>query len=756
MSDFVGGAPRATRLTAAAQAGPHSSLTARVAMPTTLRLLGVGLLLTASAPTFGQRAAYVGDLQTVDRAVLNAAALDPNFAPQAAPQRPREAPKRTSFFGKLTPSWLMGSNDDKTETTQAPAASGVQPVAYNRRSSLSHRPGAKPRTRWTQPAPTKPTTQAPQRSGGVATRATTGQRASLVDLVGFSKKPQATNAGKLPAPIARPTAPPAPSGVRVAHTNASALPLPIALAPNPTAGVGAAFVGDGPQPTTPQMVADPALAALAKAPSPEAKPLIVINDAAISNETIVADTPIDEAPGAVLFVTDASDGFAETTDSPTLTVETTESVDAAPEAIAIAAPPTIVTTPAEPITIDPESGLEAATAAPIVVSDAPVAETPSTTSLDQPELDPLPTAASIAARVTESAAPTGDYQEQRIGLPPRRPSREPEPSDRAKSLLAEAHGLAQEAAEAEDYTAILQRCRYVLAIDRAPQAVAYANQLAAWSLNCRGEALLEQGRVDEAEADFTDALRTDQECWRAEHNLGVLHSHRGETERARQRFDRTLRLNPEYAKAYSNRAALAVRDGDFQTAMRDYERAIEADPDLAIAHAGRGRICHLLGKLEMALRHLDAAALLEPGDASIAVARGDLLVDLGRYGNAKAAYERAIAIDPEDATAYRNLAWMQATCPLPAFRDGQAAVINAKRAAELTGDQDDITLDTQAAAEAAVGRFEEAVALAQRAIDAAPEADAEAYLKRLDGYLRGEAFTSRPIGSGVVQASYTK
>lgn len=328
-----------------------------------------------------------------------------------------------------------------------------------------------------------------------------------------------------------------------------------------------------------------------------------------------------------------------------------------------------------------------------------------------------------------------------------------EPTARARDLLTEARELGQDAHNTDDYLAVVQRCRYALAIDKSPQAADYANELAAWALTKRGELLSDDGRLAEAEVDFLEALRCKDDCWRAVHNLGILAAQAGEIEVARERFMETIALNPEYAKAYSNLGALSVVEGDFERAVHHYENAIEIDPDLGVAHAGRGRVCHMLGELDQALRHLDAAALLAPEDGAIALSRGDLLVDLGRYGLAKRAYERAILIAPEDPTAHRNLAWMLATCPVEAFRNGNAALEYAAEAERLVETPDDILLDTTAAALAAIGRFEEATEVVREAIQIAPEPDASEYRRRLALYERGEAFTTQPV-EGVRQASH--
>ncbi len=368
----------------------------------------------------------------------------------------------------------------------------------------------------------------------------------------------------------------------------------------------------------------------------------------------------------------------------------------------------------------------------------PVTRTAEPQPIPSATVQPKPIIARTAPRVNPTKNP---FVKSRAIVDPNK-----EPTERSRILLSEAHGMAQDANSLEQYTAIVQRCRYVLAIDDAPIAVNYANELASWALNKRGEDLLDKGRNAEATVDFHDAVHCDSDCWRAIHNLGVLQAQSGDYATAAKHFNRALDLNPEYAKAYANRAALHIQSADYQKALEDYQRAIQIDPDLSMAHAGRGRVCHMLGYLEQALRHLDAAQLLTPSDATICLGRGDLLVDLGRYGQARQAYLHAIELEPESANAYRNLAWMQATCPSNTFRNGEEALANAIRATELSRNPDDITLDTHAAALAALGRFDEAVDLIKKAIEIAPASDVTAYSERLQMYLRGEAFYSQPFG----------
>jgi hypothetical protein len=94
-----------------------------------------------------------------------------------------------------------------------------------------------------------------------------------------------------------------------------------------------------------------------------------------------------------------------------------------------------------------------------------------------------------------------------------------------------------------------------------------------------------------------------------------------------------------------------------------------------------------------------------------------------------------------------DLAWSLATASVPAQRDPEEALRLAKRAREMTAAPNSVLLDVLAAAQAAIGRFDQAVATAEQALTLArAKADGgsiEAITARLDLYRQRKPFSQR-------------
>ncbi len=329
----------------------------------------------------------------------------------------------------------------------------------------------------------------------------------------------------------------------------------------------------------------------------------------------------------------------------------------------------------------------------------------------------------------------------------------PKQLDKAGQLLVEAHNASATAKTETELSEVIDKCVAALRLGVKGETKQFTTELISWSLNRRGQVYTDAGKQELADADFEEAIHFDPLNWRALHNRGVSHAEAGSFAEAFDDFSRVIEMNPKFAKAYTNRATLFVQAGDLVNAERDYQLAYKLDRKLASACLGLARIFHMQSRWNEALEHFTQASKIEPENPGILCSRGDLLADMGQYADALSSYARAIELKPSYGHAYRNGAWLLATCPDDRFRDSENAIRGAQQAIESEYGERHVALDTLAAALASGGKFEKAIETLEEAIELAPETLRADYIARVKLYEAGEPFRTQPVAD-VSQAVY--
>jgi len=195
----------------------------------------------------------------------------------------------------------------------------------------------------------------------------------------------------------------------------------------------------------------------------------------------------------------------------------------------------------------------------------------------------------------------------------------------------------------------------------------------------------------------------------------------------------TIARNPSSGMAHNNLGLLLFQRGGVNEAMYYLERATTLSPENAEAHNNYGNALRVQGQLAQAIEQFEQASKLRTEWAIYHANLGSALARAGRTREAIGRYETAIARASSDPFVLNNLAWLLATTPDDSARNGARAVEFAERASRLSAG--DLRLEpTRAAAYAEVGRFEDAIAVAEKARQRAI-ADGNARLADLNAQL---------------------
>jgi tetratricopeptide (TPR) repeat protein len=215
-------------------------------------------------------------------------------------------------------------------------------------------------------------------------------------------------------------------------------------------------------------------------------------------------------------------------------------------------------------------------------------------------------------------------------------------------------------------------------------------------------------------------------------------------DRAAARLAAAAQIDPGDARTQVLLGAALARQGSLADAAEAFRKGIEADPKDHQARVQFAKTLARLGRFDEADRRLqEALAGAERGDspdprisAELHFQLGDVALAKGDPAAAAREYETALELRPDHFAANNNLAWLLATHPDPARRDSARAVALAERASELRQGRDYSSLGTLAAAYAADGRMEQAVATARGALRLAREAGDAAAARQIEAQLR--------------------
>jgi tetratricopeptide (TPR) repeat protein len=197
----------------------------------------------------------------------------------------------------------------------------------------------------------------------------------------------------------------------------------------------------------------------------------------------------------------------------------------------------------------------------------------------------------------------------------------------------------------------------------------------------------------------------------------VICDRMGQSDRALQDLTWAVQLNPADPLTYVDRGLTYKGLRDYDKALADLGEAVRLDPQWASAYFHRANLFKARRDYDQALADYSAALRLDPKDTDAYFNRAATYRARKQYAQAAADWSEVVRLDPQDAEAHDRLAWLLATCPDAAVRDGSRAVDHAGSACDLTEGKNPSYLATLAAAFAENGRFDLAVKWQRRALE---------------------------------------
>jgi tetratricopeptide (TPR) repeat protein len=196
-----------------------------------------------------------------------------------------------------------------------------------------------------------------------------------------------------------------------------------------------------------------------------------------------------------------------------------------------------------------------------------------------------------------------------------------------------------------DYAGAVRYCS--VAVSLRPDFAGARNNLAI--------ALAEQGKLDEAIAEFHKAIALDRTYAQAHSNLGRALAEQGKWEQAMAEYNKAIKIAPKYPHAHFNLGCALDKQGELDKAVAEFRKAIELDPNNVRVYMNLGNALRSQDKLDEAIAAYGEALRIKPDSADAHNSLGNALDKQGKLDQAVVEFHKAIASDPKHALAHFNL-----------------------------------------------------------------------------------------------------
>ena len=236
---------------------------------------------------------------------------------------------------------------------------------------------------------------------------------------------------------------------------------------------------------------------------------------------------------------------------------------------------------------------------------------------------------------------------------------------------------------------------------------------------------------------FAHAVAVTKDNDIAHTNLGVALEQQGRWDEALAEYRLAERLAPERYQIRNNLGNLLANMGKTSEALAEYREAVRLNPNLPFLHDSLGSVMTGLGRFSEAMNEFTNAARLDPAYPWPHFELGKALLKQGRDSEAIGQFREALRIDPDNFQILAYTAHVLAAAANTQIRDGHAALVLAAKANALTGGAQPFVLDALGMACAETGDFTNALDVTQKALDLATAAkvkDLEGIQQRLQLY----------------------
>lgn len=165
--------------------------------------------------------------------------------------------------------------------------------------------------------------------------------------------------------------------------------------------------------------------------------------------------------------------------------------------------------------------------------------------------------------------------------------------------------------------------------------------------NNLGYALDSKGRIDEAIAHYSEAVRIAPRYAKARLNMAITLRKAGRLEESLVHAVEAIKLGPDSAPAYNELGAILLMMGRYDEATANLKKALTINPELADAHYNLGLALGNRGRSVEAVAQYAEALRIKPNDVDCLYNLGIEYARMGKYGEAAEYFRTVLLLKPD-------------------------------------------------------------------------------------------------------------
>ncbi|HEV3116073.1 MAG TPA: tetratricopeptide repeat protein [Gemmataceae bacterium] len=171
-----------------------------------------------------------------------------------------------------------------------------------------------------------------------------------------------------------------------------------------------------------------------------------------------------------------------------------------------------------------------------------------------------------------------------------------------------------------------------------------------------GCALHEQGRLEEAKAEYLLVIELDPAAAAPHNNLGNVLRRQRRPDEAENEYREAIELDPRYSAPHIGLGGLRFEQRRLDESEAEFREAVKLDPNNGLAHTNLANALKELGRPDKAEVEYREAIRLDPTDAQHVYHRlGMMLQNQNRHKDAEIEFRKSIEHDPNDSQDHANL-----------------------------------------------------------------------------------------------------